>query len=311
MLTTERPQSNANGAVKTVAVIGAGAIGCVVADAASRAGHVVSICVRSPLEAVEIEHNGVVRRPKLVVTCNHNATNCTDWVFIATKTQDTAGTASWLNGLVGPNTTVIVTQNGIDGVEIARQLVDAEVVPAIVYIAAERRGRGRVTHFFGNKLEVPVGTAGQRLAALMDGHLDIVEQPDFTTAAWRKLICNVALNPITALTSQRFGVFSLPPIRDLAAGLIAEAAAVGNAAGAHFSPADVDEIVAYCCRLSPQGGTSMLYDRLAGNRLEYEHLTGTIVRLAARHGIDVPLNQAIQALLCAIDHAASHERAVE
>lgn len=296
---------------KSIAVIGAGAVGCVVADAAHRCGHLVQLCVRSPVQKIEIERDGAVRPSGVEIVQDVAAGRRADWVFIATKAHDTAGSAPWLDRLVTTHTTIVMLQNGIDGVEIVRRMVDAEVLPTIVYIAAERRARSHIVHFFGDKLEVPAGAAGQRLAALMNGQLHIAEQQDFVTSAWRKLICNVALNPITALTAQRFGVFSLPRIRELAAGLIAEAAAVGNTAGARFSPQDIESIVDYCCRLSPQGGTSMLYDRLKGNRLEFEYLTGTIVRLAAQHGLDVPLNKAILALLTAIDHAATAKVAAE
>ena len=45
----------------------------------------------------------------------------------------------------------------------------------------------------------------------------------------------------------------------------------------------------------------MLYDRLAGQPLEHQHLTGEVVRRAKAHGIPVPLNAALLALLEALD----------
>jgi 2-dehydropantoate 2-reductase len=45
----------------------------------------------------------------------------------------------------------------------------------------------------------------------------------------------------------------------------------------------------------------MLYDRLAGRRLEIDPLTGALVRAAARHGLPVPLNGAVLALLTGLD----------
>lgn len=47
--------------------------------------------------------------------------------------------------------------------------------------------------------------------------------------------------------------------------------------------------------------SSMLYDRLAGQPLEHQHLTGEVVRRADAHGIPVPLNAAMLALLEALD----------
>jgi 2-dehydropantoate 2-reductase len=44
----------------------------------------------------------------------------------------------------------------------------------------------------------------------------------------------------------------------------------------------------------------MLYDRLAGRPLEHEYITGAVVAAAERHGVAVPLNRAILALLRAL-----------
>jgi 2-dehydropantoate 2-reductase len=225
---------------------------------------------------------------------------------IATKVQDTLSVAPWLSRLVGKNTVLLLLQNGIDGVNLVRTMVgDNSILPSVVYINAERRHADLIVHHFGAHLEIPACAEAERLKLLMAGGVDIHPQDDFTTAAWRKLIINIAVNPITALTAQRFGVFAVPEIRSLAAGLIREAAAVGNASGAHLPDGEVEKIIAMCGSLKPQGGTSMLFDRLKGNRLEVEHLTGTIVRLARSHGIGVPLNTAILALLTAVDQPKS------
>lgn len=286
-----------------VAVIGAGAIGSVVAAALAKAGHQVSLCVRTAMDHLSVEHDGKTVIVQATIVTDPAAAGDMDWIFVATKTQDTAGTKGWLDHMVGPKTRIVLLQNGVDSAEIIRPLVGtAVVIPSIVYISAERVARGRVVHFFGTKLEVPEGAETADLIGLLaPGGIDVHPQADFITAAWRKLICNVALNPITALTMQRFGVFRDPAIQDLSTRIIREAAWVGNAAGAHFPPQEIERIAAYCTELSPKGGTSMLYDRMAGNRLEYEHLTGTIVRLAERYGIDAPYNKAIYALIAALD----------
>lgn len=44
----------------------------------------------------------------------------------------------------------------------------------------------------------------------------------------------------------------------------------------------------------------MLYDRLAGQPLEHEHITGAAVRMVDRHSVDAPLNRAILALVRAL-----------
>lgn len=287
---------------KSVAVIGAGAIGCVFAEAASALGHSTTLCLRRPQRNIGILRDGVLHPLNAQFVVKPDQLSPVDWVVIATKAQDTLSVAPWLSRLVGANTVLVLLQNGIDGVTMARSMVrDNVVLPSVVYINAERRHPDLIVHHFGTHIEVPACSAAEQLRALMADAISVRPQEDFTTAAWRKLIINIALNPITALTAQRFGVFALPEIRSLAAGLIREAAMVGNAAGAKLSDSDVEGVVARCAMLKPQGGTSMLFDRLHGNRLEVEHLTGTIVRLAASYGIAVPLNTAILALLTAVD----------
>jgi 2-dehydropantoate 2-reductase len=103
---------------------------------------------------------------------------------------------------------------------------------------------------------------------------------------------------------RRIGVLREPDLKELARGLVTEAIAVGQAAGAELGNEDFARVLEAPNRLSPLAGTSMLYDRLAGRPLEHEYITGAVVRAAERHGVPVPLNRAILALLRA--SAESH-----
>lgn len=297
-------KSNANEAAH-VAIIGGGAIGCLFADSAHASGNRVTLCVRTPFERVLIEHHGTIRVVPVSVSADPQMQEPADWVLVATKTHDTAGALPWLKRLVGPRTIVVLLQNGVDSVEAARPLIgDAAAIPTLLYTSAERVAPGHIIHHSGNRVEVPACGISAVFADLLRlGTIEIVQQPDFVTAAWRKLLCNIACNPITALTMQRLGVLRTPSISSLARGLMQEAATVGRAVGAKLADGDVEDMLAVCALFDAGGGTSMLYDRLAGHHLEHEHLTGAIVRLARRFGIEVPLNAAILALLEALDES--------
>jgi 2-dehydropantoate 2-reductase len=86
-------------------------------------------------------------------------------------------------------------------------------------------------------------------------------------------------------------------VQVLASGILAEALRVARAEGAKLTEADSKKVLRGLGTSKPDGGTSMLYDRLEGRPLEHEYITGAVVRAAERHGIDVPLNRAILALL--------------
>jgi 2-dehydropantoate 2-reductase len=95
------------------------------------------------------------------------------------------------------------------------------------------------------------------------------------------------------------GIFGETRIQELARGVLDECVAVGAAEGARFDADEAEKILLAFAAMPDDSGTSMLYDRLAERPLEYEALSGAVVRAADRHGIDVPLNRALLALLSA------------
>ncbi|MGH9095290.1 MAG: ketopantoate reductase C-terminal domain-containing protein, partial [Acidimicrobiales bacterium] len=181
------------------------------------------------------------------------------------------------------------------------------VLPALAYLAAERTGPGRVVFHSGRRLVVPAGPDGAAFADLLrplgPDVLDVRQVDDFTTAVWRKLLGNVAANPITALTARRIDVMADPGVEDLSRRLMGECVRVAQAAGAALDEGDVDRAVRGLehYRTNGSSGSSMLYDRLAGLPLEHEELNGVVVAEGARLGLPTPDNALILTLLRALD----------
>jgi 2-dehydropantoate 2-reductase len=290
-----------------VAVIGAGAIGTVLAAAGSDSGHRVTVCTRTPIDSLVLERRGKERiLPVNLVNDPSDISACAgppaDVIWVATKAGDTEGTGPWLARLCGPPTVVAAAQNGLDHNDRLRPFVgEATVVPALVYIAAERIRPGRVVHLGGDRIVVPRGNAEAGLGAAVSAGLVVRGSDDMWTATWRKLLGNLIANPITTLTLRRIGVMQDPGIASLARGLLTEAVLVARAEGANLTEVDIEKTLAATAQFGERTGSSMLYDRLAGRPLEHGHLTGEVVRRAQRHGIPVPLNAAVLALLEALD----------
>jgi 2-dehydropantoate 2-reductase len=289
-------------AVPEIAVIGAGAVGTVAASAAEQAGRDVVICARSPVSPVVLELDGQERRVAAPVVCDPGEARPADWVLLATKAQQTRQAGPWLARLCRPGTVVVVLQNGVDHMERVAPLADgATVLPALVYVAAERVAPGRVVHRQGRRVVLPAGPPARAFAELLQASwLEIAEDSDFRTAAWLKMLSNVGANPVTALTGRRMGVLREPEVRELVLALLSEAVAVGIAEGARLRPEDVAATMAFYDQFRDEDGTSMLYDRLAGRELEHELISGAITRLGRRHGVPTPANQALYALLGAL-----------
>ncbi|MEV7990627.1 2-dehydropantoate 2-reductase [Streptomyces sp. NPDC086077] len=285
----------------SMAVVGAGALGGVFAWAMHRAGHDVSVCVRSPLDELVVTTAAGEERVPVQIVTEPGRLRPVQWVLLAVKAFDTMGTAPWLTALCDENTTVLALQNGVDQAESVRELVpEATVVPAMVYVQAEREAPGHIRLAINQGIDIPAGRKAMQVRALFNGSgVDVRLQEDLTTAAWLKLMLNVATNSLTALTLRRMEVLQDDGVRELAVGLMREAAEVGVSAGAHLTEQDVQRTLDLASTYA-DGGTSMLHDRLAGSPLEHEALNGAVVRLAEVHGIDVPLNRAVAALLRAL-----------
>lgn len=289
-------------AAATVAVIGGGAIGGILAEAAGTAGHDVTVCVRTSRPRLSVERDGRARPVSARITADPDtAPEPADWVLLTTKAYQIPGTARWLARCCGPRTVTVVVQNGVDHADrMAPFALPGPVLPALAYISARRDAPDRVVHAFGERLVVPLGQTGARFAALLAGSPVTVEQSDdFYTAAWRKLLVNVAANPVTALTGRPLGVLGEPGIPPLVHGLLSEAVAAAAASGARLSGDDVTATMDFYARLADGTGTSMLEDRLAGRPTEHDEITGAVVRAADKHGVDVPLNRTLLALLAA------------
>jgi 2-dehydropantoate 2-reductase len=294
-----------------VAVIGAGAIGAVVAAAAVDSGHDVTVCVRTPIESLILEREGRERSLPVKIEADPSGlTGGADVVFLTVKATDTAQAGPWLARLCGSGTLVASAQNGLDHeARIAPYVPAGRVVAALAYIAAERLGPGRVLLLAGDRIVVPVEFEPLLAESVSGGGLIVRGVADMRTATWQKLLGNLVANPLTALTMRRIGVMREPGIADLARGLLLEALQVGRADGARLRDEDVETVLAGTGRYGDRTGSSMLYDRLAGRPLEHQFLTGEVVRRGSNYGIPVPLNAAVLALLEAVDPGRAESRA--
>ena len=195
-----------------IAVIGAGAVGTCVAWNLVRAGRDVTVCVREKIDRLVLRQGDGERVALPVISATDpSALQPMDWVLIATKAQDTPSVRPCC-AAAGPSAVIVLLQNGIDHASrLGGLAADVAVVPALVQINVEPLARGQAWQRAGNEIAVPAGNQGARLFSLFAGTgIRIRLEDDFRDFAWRKLLGNVAHNPILALTGRRVDVFSTP-----------------------------------------------------------------------------------------------------
>ena len=206
----------------------------------------------------------------------------------------------WLARLCDEQTIVVVLQNGVEQIEQVRpHCPSSTVIPGIVWYGAETQPEGWVRLRTEARLVLPTGPAAAKIADLLNGAGCTVEcDPDFTTAAWRKLLAN-ALAGLMVLTDRRSGMFRRDDVAAMSRRYVAECANVARAEGADLGDGIVDELVDIFRQAPTDMGTSMLADREAGRPLEWDIRNGVIIRKARAHGIATPISDVLVPLFAA------------
>jgi 2-dehydropantoate 2-reductase len=285
-----------------IAVVGPGAVGTTVAGYLYAAGQPVLVCGRTPRSHIELRPDGAdpIVVPGPVRTDPGAVTGPVDVVLLAVKATQNEDGGRWLARLCDEHTIVVVLQNGVEQVEqVQPHCPSSTVLPGIVWYGAETQPEGWVRLRTDVRLVLPDGPAATKVADLLNGAGCTVEcDPDFTTAAWRKLLVN-ALAGLMVLTGRRSGMFRRDDVAALSRRYAAECAAVARAEGAQLGDDVADELVDMFRQAPADMGTSMLADREAGRPQEWDIRNGVIIRKARAHGIATPISDVLVPLLAA------------
>ncbi len=285
--------------------MGPGAVGTTVAALLHRAGHPVLVCGRTPRDRIELRPDGA--EPIVVPGPVHTDPADTDGidgpadvVILAVKATQTVDAAAWLARLCAEHTIVAVLQNGVEQVEQVRpHCPSSPVIPGIVWYSAETQPAGWVRLRTEAALVLPTGPAADTVAGLLRGAGCRVDcDPDFVTAAWRKLLVN-ALAGFMVLAGRRSGMFRRDDVAALARRYVTECLAVARAEGARLADDVAEELVELFRRAPEDLGTSMLADRENRRRLEWDIRNGVVVRKARAHGLATPISDVVVPLLAA------------
>ncbi len=260
------------------------------------------VCGHTPRERIELRPDGAdpIVVPGPVHTDPGEVTGPVDVVVLAVKATQNQAAAGWLDRLCDAHTVVVVLQNGVEQVEqVQPHCPSSPVVPGIVWYSAETQPEGWVRLRTEPALVLPSGPAAQAIAELLRGAGCRVDcDPDFVTAAWRKLLTN-ALAGFMALSGRRSGMFRRDDVAELSRRYVAECLAVARAEGANLPDAIVDELGDMFRRVAEDMGTSILADREHGRRMEWDIRNGVIIRKARAHGLATPISDVVVPLLAA------------
>ncbi len=290
----------------SVAVLGPGGVGGLLAGALDRDGAEVVVVARESAAAA-IARDGVrvqsvrlgdfVAHPRAIALLQEPV----DALIVATKA---AGLAPALERIATEPTVVLPLLNGLDHLAVLRERFPAgSVLAGSIRVEADRPQPGVVVHTSPFLLvsmasaEPAVHPAMQALAdALSHAGVPVKVLDSEADVMWSKLVRLNALACTTSAYDKLLGeIRSTPALRADLIAAIGEACAVARAEGA--PDVDPDRALGELERAHDTLGSSMQRDIAAGRTPELDAIAGAVLRAGARHGLRCPTIERLAAMI--------------
>ena len=308
-------------------IAGAGAVGAYMGARMARAGLDVTLFARGrQLQAIQERGVRVLcadgdfeARPK--TAGNLAQVGPVDVLFLTVKAHSLPQLAPHLGSVIGPETTVVSTQNGIPwwyfqgaggelnglrlekvdpGGVISSAIPANQVVGAIIYFATEITEPGVIRHTEGTRISIgePDGSRSDRCrriaAALIASGLRCPITTHIRREIWVKILGNIVFNPISALTGATLVQMAHhPEVSQIVREVMRETEAVGAKLGFEL-PITIDQRIAGAAKVG-EHKTSMLQDLEAGRPLEVDAIVGAVVELGERLKMPMPHTRTLYA----------------
>lgn len=238
-----------------------------------------------------------------------------DVVVISVKATAMPAVAAGIGPLIGPDTTILSTMNGVpwwffhglpeapanvhlDSLDpqgsISAAIPPARVVGTVTHLSAANEGPGVVRHVAGNRILVGEPTGGADtprtqaiIGALRDAGFEIEPCAQIQRDIWYKLWGNMTVNPVSGLTGATTDrLLDDDYVRHFMTRCMLEAAAIGAKLGIEIH--DDPEARHQLTRSLGAFRTSMLQDVEAGKPVELDALVGAVLEIAAQVGVATP-----------------------
>ena len=294
-----------------IAIIGAGAMGSLFGGLLAEAGH--SIClldiwadhVRTINESgLSIEREGRIRTVTVQATIDKEEIDPSDLVVIFVKSNHTDKAAETAKDLLADSGYVLTLQNGMGNADIIAGIVDAKkVIAGTTSHGATLLGPGRIRHAGVGPTVVGLWESADHqqvepiITALTRAGIETEYNADIRQVVWEKLLVNVGINAITALTGIKNGqILNLAATRNLSKEAVEEAMAVAQALGISVRKDAVEHVMAIA-KATATNRSSMGQDVDNYRLTEIMAINGAVVAAAAKVGMPAPVNRTLTALV--------------
>ncbi len=301
-----------------IAVIGAGAMGCLYGGYLSQKNQVVMIDAYAP-QVEAIQKNGIVieklsgeckQYTNLSASVSGEYTQVVDLALLFVKSTFTEEALAENCKIFGENTIVMTLQNGAGNDRKMEQYAsEHNIIIGTSKHNAINLGGGRTKHSAKGTTTIGSNHGAEDTLAVVQAlfqqaGFEIEIAADIQRIIWSKLFVNLSVNTFTALIETPIGYMVQDKYAwDFAKRLIYEAVEVAEADGTYFDRREVLEMVHKVCEDAGQGYSSMYQDRQKRVKMEIDAINGAIVEQAKQYGVPTPYNSIIVDLIHALEGA--------
>jgi 2-dehydropantoate 2-reductase len=311
-------QTSTSSSAPSVAIVGAGAMGCLFAARLAQQG------VRVTVVDVDRERLSIIGRDGITLTDDNGSrtiavnaslaaevTAPVDLVVLFTKGTHSAAAILSVAHLAATKPIALTLQNGIGNADLLAASFGAErVLLGTAHVPADLTGPASVmTHGFGT-LELGGLTAAANAfapevaALLQSASFDTHVAGDIEKSVWEKVAFNAALNAVGMICEVANAGVDNAPGRRLAIKVVDETANVAAARGFQIDREKIVATVDSALREHAFHKASMLQDRERGRQTEIETINGAVAREGARLGVPTPVCDTLTDLVRIIELAA-------
>jgi 2-dehydropantoate 2-reductase len=212
-------------------------------------------------------------------------------------------------------TNIIPLQNGVLAVqELADILGDKYVLGGLCRILSKIESPGVINHF-GAEPVIVFGETNNCISDRVKSIKTLFDKAgirskiaeDIEAESWKKFI-SICVSGLLAITRSPYGVIrELPETRQLMVDLLYEVYQVSKKAGVAIDESFLEKTIAFTDTLPYDSTSSLARDVMEGKPSEIEYQNGTVVKLAEKFGVNVPVNRFVYNCILPMEKKARKE----
>ena len=290
--------------IKNVAMIGAGAIGGVYSYSLHKLlgdnfAFIANGKRKEKLEQEGLYLNGEHFNPK-VVSSDEGTTF--DLIIVSVKNYQLQSAIEDMRNLVGENTIILTLLNGISARDVLQEeFKDNNVLYGLaIKIDAVKVGNkitqnSKAIIQFGDKYNKTMSEEVLAVKNLLnDAKINNQVFEDMIKTVWTKWMLNIGLNQVSAISGATYGVIkNTPELLSLVNKAMTEVMEVSKACNINLGDESWASVQDVIDSLDGDGKTSLLQDVENKRKTEVEYFSGTLIKIAKEHNVEVPVNEVL------------------